>query len=219
MNTDAAALGGDTKMIHVIVVDDQAMVRGALATLIGLEPDIHVVGQAATGQEALDLVRHLESRGTHVDVAIMDVEMPVLDGIATTARLKMQHPDVKVLMVTTFGRPGYVQRAIESGASGFIVKDTPASQLSQAIRKVVKGERVVDSQLAVDSLLQGTSPLSERETEVLTEVAKGGTIDDIAATLHLSSGTVRNHISSAITKTQARTRAEAASIARERGWL
>lgn len=205
--------------IRVIVVDDQAMVRGALATLLTLEDDIEVAGQAASGQEALDLLRHLKSQNQPVQVAVMDVEMPVMDGLTATAAITADYPETKVLMVTTFGRPGYVHRALQAGAGGFIVKDTPAPQLAQAIRKVAAGEKVVDPQLAVDSLTQGASILSERETQVLREVAQGGTIEDVAATLHLSAGTVRNHISAAMAKMGARTRAEAAKIATEKGWL
>lgn len=205
--------------IRVIVVDDQAMVRGALATLLGLEDDIEVAGQAATGQEALDLLRRLKSQDEPAQVAIMDVEMPVMDGLTATAAIFADYPETKVLMVTTFGRPGYVRRALEAGAGGFIVKDTPAPQLAEAIRQVAAGQKVVDPQLAVDSLTQGTSSLSERETEVLREAAKGGTIDDIASALNLSAGTVRNHISAAMTKTGGRTRAEAAMIATQKGWL
>lgn len=205
--------------IRVIVVDDQAMVRGALATLLALEDDIEVAGQAATGQEALDLLRRLKSQGEPAQVAIMDVEMPVMDGLTATTVINKDYPETKVLMVTTFGRPGYVRRALEAGAGGFLVKDTPAPQLAEAIRQVTAGQKVVDPQLAVDSLTQGTSSLSERETEVLREAAKGGTIDDIASALNLSAGTVRNHISAAMAKTGGRTRAEAAMIATEKGWL
>lgn len=205
--------------ISVIIVDDQAMVRGALATLLDLQEDLDVVGQAASGQEAIDLVRHLESRGTAVDVAVMDVEMPGMDGLSATEILAQEFPTVGVLMVTTFGRPGYVRRALEAGARGFIVKDTPAPELALAIRRVHAGQSVVDPQLAVDSLTEGRSVLSPRETEVLREAAKGGTIDDIAAAVHLSAGTVRNHISAAMAKTGARTRAEAAMIATDKGWL
>lgn len=206
-------------MIAVIVVDDQAMVRQALATLLSLHEDVDVVGQAASGQEAVDLVRHLTSTGRAPQVAVMDVEMPGMDGLSATEILHRDFPDLKVLMVTTFGRPGYVRRALQAGASGFIVKDTPAAELAAAIRRVTAGETVVDTQLAVDSLTEGQSVLSPRETEVLREAAKGGTIDDIAASLHLSAGTVRNHISSAMAKTNARTRAEAAMIATNKGWL
>ncbi|WP_250506327.1 response regulator transcription factor [Bowdeniella massiliensis] len=206
-------------MISIIVVDDQAMLRGALATLLNLEDDISVVGQAASGAEALDLLAHLARGGTSVDVALLDVEMPELDGIGTARRISAEFPDTASLIVTTFGRPGYVQRALSAGALGFIVKDTPVERLAAAIRQVAAGERVIDPQLAVDSMTRGTSPLTERETDVLRAALDGATIEDIAAALHLSTGTVRNHVSSAMTKTKARTRSEAAHIARESGWL
>lgn len=206
-------------MIRIIVVDDQAMVRGALAALLDLESDIEVVGQAASGTEALDVIAHLARTGVDVDVALLDVGMPHLDGIGTARRITNEYPSTRSLIVTTFGRPGYVQRAMHAGASGFIVKDTPLPQLAAAIRNVWAGERVIDPQLAVDSMMHGTSPLTDREPDVLRAAVDGATIEDIAAAVHLSTGTVRNHVSSAMAKTNARTRSEAAHIAKENGWL
>ena len=215
-------------MIHVIVADDQALIRGALSALIDLEDDMHVVAQAADGREAIAAVEayHAEnSRGDQASkaastlVVIMDVEMPVMDGISAAAALKERGANARVLMVTTFGRPGYVQRALDAGAVGFIVKDAPAEQLLEAIRRTSQGLRTVDPALAVDALTKGQSPLSAREVEVLRAFESGGTVEDVASELILSAGTVRNYVSSAMDKTHARTRAEALKVATENGWL
>lgn len=200
--------------IRLLLADDQALVRGALAALLELEADLEVVAQVGRGDEVVEAAR------THApDVALFDVEMPGLDGIAATAALREACPQVRVLVVTTFGRPGYVRRALEAGASGFVVKDTPAPDLADAVRRVHAGLRVVDPTLAVDSMVSGSSPLTSRETDVLRESRRGGTVADVARALHLSEGTVRNHLSAAIGKTGARTRAEAAGIAVDNGWL
>ncbi|QWW19699.1 response regulator transcription factor [Schaalia sp. 19OD2882] len=209
----APAAGGS---VHVLVVDDQQMVREALATLLSLESDIDVVGQAGDGKEAL---KRLGELGGGVDVVLMDIEMPGLDGITACEAICTRHPRTRVLMLTTFGRPGYVQRALDAGAVGFLVKDAPSEQLAAAVRTVARGGRVVDPALAVETLTRGTSPLTDREVEVLRAVAEGGTIADIAASLALGQGTVRNHVSTIMTKLGARTRAEAVRIATEAGWL
>ncbi len=201
-------------MIKLLLADDQALVRGALATLLALEPDLEVVAEVGRGDEVVAAAR--EARP---DVALLDVEMPGLDGIGATRELRAAVPACKVLVVTTFGRPGYLRRALEAGASGFVVKDTPARQLADAVRRVHAGLRVVDPTLAAESLAAGSSPLTARETEVLRAAQDGGTVADLAATLHLSEGTVRNHLSSAIGKTGARTRAEAVRLAEDAGWL
>ncbi|WP_277050842.1 response regulator transcription factor [Ruania albidiflava] len=201
-------------MIRVLLADDQSLVRGAVAALLGLEEDIEVAGEAGSGAEVLDLLRSAE-----VDVALVDVEMPGMDGIALTAAIKADHPGVWVLIVTTFGRPGYLRRALRAGADGFVVKGTPARRLADAVRRVHAGLRVVDPVLAAEGLVAGESPLTARETDVLREAATGGTVADLARALHLSEGTVRNHLSAAIGKTGARTRAEAARLAQENGWL
>ena len=215
-------------MIHVIVADDQALIRGALSALIDLEDDMHVVAQAADGREAIAAVEAYtagNSRGDQASkaastlVVIMDVEMPVMDGISAAAALKERGANARVLMVTTFGRPGYVQRALDAGAVGFIVKDAPAEQLLEAIRRTSQGLRTVDPALAVDALTKGQSPLSAREVEVLRAFESGGTVEDVASELMLSAGTVRNYVSSAMDKTHARTRAEALKVATENGWL
>nr|WP_202884735.1 response regulator transcription factor [Actinopolymorpha cephalotaxi] len=197
-----------------MLADDQHLVRGALAALLSLEADLEVVGEVSRGDEVVD-----RARETKPDVALLDVEMPGADGITATRELRAALPDCRVLVVTTFGRPGYLRRALAAGASGFVVKDTPASQLADSIRRVHQGLRVVDPTLAVESLTAGESPLTARERDVLLETRGGGTVADIARALVLSEGTVRNHLSSAIGKTGARTRAEAVRIADANGWL
>ena len=201
-------------MIRLLLADDQALVRGALATLLGLETDLEVVAEVGRGDEVV-----AAARAARPDVALLDVEMPGLDGIAATAALRAALPSCRVLVVTTFGRPGYLRRALEAGASGFVVKDTPARQLADAVRRVHAGLRVVDPALAAESLAAGPSPLTSRETDVLRAARDGGTVADLAAALHLSEGTVRNHLSAAMGKTGARTRAEAVRLAEDAGWL
>jgi two-component system response regulator DesR len=200
--------------IRLLLADDQALVRGALAALLDLEPDLEVVAEVGRGDEVVAAA--VEHRA---DVALLDVEMPGLDGIAATAALRSALPGCRVLIVTTFGRPGYLRRALEVGASGFVVKDTPARQLADAVRRVHAGLRAVDPALAEESLVSGASPLSAREAEVLRAARDGGTVADLARTLHLAEGTVRNHLSAAIGKTGARTRAEAVRLAEDNGWL
>ncbi|MDQ0634753.1 two-component system response regulator DesR [Arthrobacter pascens] len=200
--------------IRLVIADDQALVRGALAALLGLEPDIEVVAELGDGAGvAAAVVEH------SADVAMLDVEMPGLDGIRAAAAVRRAAPSCRVLMVTTFGRPGYLKRAMLAGASGFVVKDTPARQLAEAVRRVHMGLRVVDPALAAESLASGDSPLSEREADVLRAASGGGTVADIAKAAILSEGTVRNYLSAAMAKTGGRTRAEAARIAADNGWL
>jgi two-component system response regulator DesR len=201
-------------VIRLLLADDQALVRGALAALLDLEPDLEVVAEVGRGDEVVAAA--VEHRA---DVALLDVEMPGLDGIAATAALHSTLPACRVLIVTTFGRPGYLRRALEVGASGFVVKDTPARRLADAVRRVHAGLRAVDPALAEESLVTGSSPLSSREAEVLRAARDGGTVADLARLLHLAEGTVRNHLSAAIGKTGARTRAEAVRLAEESGWL
>ena len=201
-------------MIRLLLADDQALVRGALAALLNLEPDLEVVAEVDRGDRVVDAARDAKP-----DVAVLDIEMPGLDGIAATAALRESMPGCRVLVVTTFGRPGYLRRAMEAGASGFLVKDAPASQLADAIRRVAQGLRVVDPALAAETLASGESPLTGRERDVLVAAKEGGTVADIARLLVLSDGTVRNYLSSAMGKTGARTRAEAVLIAEQRGWL
>lgn len=201
-------------MIRLLLADDQALVRGALSALLSLEPDLTVVAEVGSGDLVLDAVR--EHRP---DVVLMDVEMPGLDGIAATALVRASCPETRVLIVTTFGRPGFLRRAMQSGAAGFVVKDTPAAQLADAVRRVHSGLRVLDPALATDSLVAGESPLTQRETEVLQAARDGSSVAVIASRLFLSEGTVRNHLSAAIGKTQAANRAEAVLTAESNGWL
>jgi two-component system response regulator DesR len=201
-------------VIRLLLADDQALVRGALAALLDLEPDLTVVAQVGRGDEVVAAARESQAQ-----VALLDVEMPGMDGIAAAAALHDQVPGCRSLVVTTFGRPGYLRRALDAGASGFVVKDTPAEQLADAVRRVHQGLRVVDPELAVQTLTVGESPLTQREREVLALAADGGTVAQIARAAFLSEGTVRNYLSAAIGKTGARTRAEAVRLARDNGWL
>ena len=206
--------GTPGQVVRVLLADDQALVRGALAALLSLEDDLEVVAEVSRGDEVVAAVETYRPQ-----VAVLDVEMPGLDGIAATEAVRRAAPACRVLVVTTFGRPGYLRRAMAAGASGFMVKDAPASQLADAIRRVAGGLRVVDPTLAAESLAAGDSPLTVRERDVLLAARDGRTVADIAAALFLSDGTVRNYLSAAIGKTGARTRAEAVRVAEDQGWL
>ncbi|MGI8869699.1 MAG: response regulator [Mycobacteriales bacterium] len=199
---------------RLLLADDQALVRSALAALLRLEPDFEVVAEVGRGDDVVPAALEHEP-----DVALLDIEMPGLDGLAVAAAMSHEVPGCKVVILTTFGRPGYLRRAMESGAVGFVVKDAPAEQLADAVRRVARGERVVDPALAAATLAGGRSPLTGRERDVLVVAADGARIADIAAKLFLSEGTVRNYLSAAIAKTGVRNRVEAARIAQERGWL
>lgn len=190
------------------------MVRGALKALIGLEQDMEVVAEVARGDQVVETAVK-----SHPNVALLDIEMPGIDGLTAAGLLREKCPGVKSLILTTFGRPGFLRRAMESGAAGFLLKDAPPQELAVAIRRCVNGERVVDPGLAAAALAEGMSPLSEREREVLAATDRGATISEIATTLFLTEGTVRNHLSAAIQKLDARNRAEAARIATQKGWL
>ena len=200
--------------IRVLLAEDQAMIREALAALLSFEDDIEVVAQVGRGDEVLDA-----ANDTKPDIALLDIEMPGLDGLAAAAALKRTSPETGIIILTTFGRPGYLRRAMESGVSGFIVKDSPADKLAQTIRQVRAGKKVIDSDLAAAALSEGASPLTPRERDVLAASHDGATIAEIAAALYLSEGTVRNYLSACIQKTGARNRAEALRVAEERGWL
>ncbi|GAA0394210.1 response regulator transcription factor [Microbispora corallina] len=201
-------------MIRVLLAEDQGMMRGALALLLGLEDDIEVVAQVASGDEIVPAA--LDARP---DVALLDIEMPGRNGLDAAAELRRRVPSCRVLILTTFGRPGYLRRAMEAGADGFLVKDGPVEELAGAIRRVLRDERVIDPALAAAALGTGPSPLTDRERDVLAAAADGSTIADIAARLHLSESTVRNYLSSSIGKTGTRNRIEAARLARHNGWL
>lgn len=200
--------------MRLLLADDQSLVRGALAALLELEDDFEVVAQVGRGDEVLAAARE-----SNPDVALLDIEMPGLDGLAAAAVLQAEMPSCRVLILTTFGRPGYLRRAMEAGVLGFVVKDAPADALADAVRRVAAGERVVDPDLATATLAGGPSPLTARERDVLVASRGGATVADIAGRLFLSEGTVRNHLSAAISKTGVRNRTEALRVAEERGWL
>lgn len=207
--------GDQAKRIRILLAEDQAMIREALATLLGLEPDMSVVGQVGRGDEVVGAVDALGG----VDVALLDIEMPGLDGLSAAAELRRRHPETKVVVLTTFGRPGFLRRAMEAGAAAFMVKDAPAARLAEAVRRVLAGERVIDPDLAAAALADGVNPLTGRECDVLAASADGSVNAEIAGKLSLSEGTVRNYLSACIQKTGARNRAEAVRIAQEKGWL
>ncbi|HEY4871833.1 MAG TPA: response regulator transcription factor [Candidatus Dormibacteraeota bacterium] len=201
-------------MIRVLIAEDQAMVRGALKALLAMENDIEIVAETDRADEVLTLALQ-----TSPDVALLDIEMPGGDGITAAGQLRNELPSCRTLILTTFGRPGFLRRAMEGGASGFMLKDAPAHELALAIRRTMAGERVIDPGLAAAALSSGISPLSEREREVLVAGQNGASIAEIAKTLFLSEGTVRNYLSSAIQKLEVSNRAEAARVAEDLGWL
>jgi len=200
--------------IRLLLADDQELVRSALCALLDLEDDFEVVASVGRGDEVVDAAR------THrPDVALLDIEMPGLDGLAAASVLAAEVPACRVVILTTFGRAGYLRRAMEAGAVGFVVKDAPAEVLADAVRRVMAGERVIDPALAASTLAAGKSPLTPRERDVLTVTRSGASVAEIAAKLYLSEGTVRNYLSAAIAKTSARNRLDALRVADERGWL
>jgi two-component system response regulator DesR len=203
-----------TECVRVLLAEDQGMMRGALALLLGMEDDIEVVAQVATGDRIL-----AAARDSHPDVALLDIELPGLSGLDAAVLLREEMPGCRVLILTTFGRPGYLRRAMEAGAAGFLVKDGPVEELAAAIRRVLAGETVIDPALAAAALSAGPSPLTARERDTLNAAADGATVADIAGKLHLSESTVRNYLSAAIGKTGTRNRMEAVRAARQQGWL
>ena len=200
--------------VRVLLAEDQAMVRGALAALLNLEEDIKIVAEASRGDEVVPAALQSEP-----DVALLDVEMPGGDGLDAAATLREELPSCRVIILTTFGRAGFLKRAMENGAAGFLLKDAPSTELAKAIHRVMQGERVVDLDLAAAALSAGDNPLTEREREVLAAAEGGATIEDVAARLYLSEGTVRNYLSAAIKKLGTRNRVEAARLAEKKGWL
>lgn len=201
-------------MIRVLLAEDQAMVRGALATMLGLEDDVEVVAEVGRGDGIVPAA--LESRP---DVALVDIDLPGMDGLKAAALLRERLPSCRVLMLTTFGRSGYLRRAMESGAAGYLLKDAPVTDLMAAVRRVMAGQLAIDPDLALAALSDGDSPLTGREVEVLDASLDGASVAEIADRLSLSEGTVRNHLSVAIQKLGASNRIEAARLAQERGWL
>ncbi len=200
--------------VRVLLAEDQAMVRGALVALLSLEKDVEVVAEVSRGDGVIPVALDVLP-----DVALLDIEMPGGDGLTAAGELREHLPSCRVIILTTFGRAGYLRRAMESGAVGFLLKDAPASELATAIRRAMNGERVVDPGLAVAALSEGENPLTQREREVLAASTSGATIGDLARELYLSEGTVRNYLSTAIKKLGTRNRAEAAHLAERKGWL
>ncbi len=200
--------------IKVVLAEDQGMVLGALAALLALEPDMSVVARAANGKEALDAVKKHAP-----DVLITDIEMPLRTGLEVAAFCKDHHPQLRTIILTTFARPGYLRRALDAGARGYLLKDRPASELAEAVRRVHRGLRVIDPDLAAEAWSAEVDPLSDREREILRHAGDGRTSSEIAADLRLSEGTVRNYLSEAIAKLNASNRTDAARIARAKGWL
>jgi two-component system, NarL family, response regulator DesR len=204
----------DNDVIRVMLAEDQAMVRGALKALLSLEEDLTVVADVGRGDQIVEA-----AIATRPDVALLDIEMPGIDGLVAARALRDALPSCRSLILTTFARPGLVRRAIDSGAYGYLLKDAPHYELARAIRRCAAGESVIEPSLAFEALAEGASPLSSKESAVLAESGRGGSIADVASALSLSEGTVRNHLSAAIQKLRARNRADAARIAREKGWL
>lgn len=201
-------------MIRVLVAEDQAMVRGALTALLSREPDIEVVAEVSRGDEAV-----AAAQAARPDVALLDIEMPGGSGLEAAQALQQALPTCRSVILTTFGRSGYLRRAMESGAVGFLLKDAPASELAVALRRVMAGERVVDPELALAALSEGNNPLTPRERDVLAASLFGASLAEIATRLVLSEGTVRNHLSTAMQKLGAQNRMEAARLAEQKGWL
>ncbi|HEY7198590.1 MAG TPA: response regulator transcription factor [Candidatus Dormibacteraeota bacterium] len=201
-------------MIRVLIAEDQAMIRGALAALVGREDDIEVIAQVERGDRVV-----AEALRTRPDVAMLDIEMPGADGLTALADLRAALPECRVLVLTVFGRPGYLRRALEGGAAGFLLKDAAPERLADAIRRTAAGERVIDPKLAVAAMAAGANPLTPRERDVLALSVRGAGVEEIAAALRLGHGTVRNYLSIAMQKLGAKNRFEAARTAEDQGWL
>ncbi len=214
MTRDTVSQAPSPKEIRVVLAEDQGMVRGALAVLLGIEPDVEVLALASDGEEALRAV------GTHrPGVLITDIEMPKLTGLELAARVRELYPETRVMILTTFARPGYLRRAMEAGAHGYLLKDRPSAELAEALRRVYRGGRVVDPMLAAEAWTADADPLTDREREVLRRAGEGESTAEVARSLRLTEGTVRNYLSEAISKLRAHNRTEAARLARTKGWL
>ncbi|WP_136607654.1 response regulator transcription factor [Paenibacillus dokdonensis] len=200
-------------MIQIVIAEDQRLLRGALASLLDLEDDLQVVGQAGDGAEALSLILKMKP-----DVCLLDIEMPVQTGIEVAELLKTESSPCRVIILTTFARPGYFERAVKAGVSGYLLKDEPSDRLAESIRRVMQGHRAISPELIFDSVSQ-KNPLTPRECEILQLIAAGKTANEIARSLHLSHGTVRNYISEILNKLEVKNRIEAISMAEENGWL
>lgn len=201
-------------MTRLLIAEDEGMMRSAIAVLLDLEDDLEVVAQVGSGDDVLPAARE-----TRPDVALLDIEMPGPSGLELIEQLRVTAPDCTVMILTTFGRPGYVQRALAAGARAFIIKDGPVDELARSIRRVLAGEIVVDPTLTAAALALGPNPLTDRERDVLREASDGSTVADISGRTHLSPSTVRNYLSDAIGKTGSRNRMEAVRVARDKGWL
>lgn len=212
--TASRSSSSTNQQIRVLLAEDQTMLRGALSALLELEPDIVVVGEAANGREAVRKARELSP-----DVVVTDIEMPEMTGLEFAASLKESEAKTKVIILTTFARPGYLRRALEAGARGYLLKDRPANELAEAIRRVHSGLRAVDPALAAEAWSADEDPLSDRERQILKRAGDGRSSAEIATELRLSEGTVRNYLSEAIAKLGAANRVDAARIARSHGWL
>jgi two-component system, NarL family, response regulator DesR len=200
--------------IQVVLAEDQAMVLGALAALLETEPDIAVCARVTNGRAALEALGRQKA-----DVLVTDIEMPEMTGLALAAEVRDRYPDTRVIILTTFARPGYLRRALDAGAKGYLLKDRPSAELAEAVRRVHRGQRVIDPELAAEAWSSEPDPLTERERQILWRAGEGQTAAEIAAELHLSEGTVRNYLSEAINKLGAANRIEAARLARAKGWL
>lgn len=201
-------------MVRLLLAEDQGMMRGALARLLNLEADMEVVAEVSRGDEVIPTAEQVLP-----DLALLDIEMPGLSGLDVAVELRQRMPSCRVVILTTFGRPGYLRRAVESGAAGFLIKDAPVANLAVAIRRIMNGERVIDPDLAAAALSEGANPLSVREQDVLRAAYGGADVADIANRLHISEGTVRNHLSAVIQKLYVRNREQAIHVAREKGWI
>ncbi len=203
-----------SKPIRVVLAEDQAMVLGALAALLEIETDIAVVARARNGREAMSLVAQHQP-----DVLISDIEMPEMNGLTLAAEIHSLYPRVRIVILTTFARAGYLRRAMDAGAQGYMLKDRPSAELADCVRRVTRGLRVIDPELATAAWSEEPDPLSERERQILWRAGEGKSGAEIAAELHLSEGTVRNYLSDAISKLGASNRVDAARLARSKGWL